>query len=93
MSKGLIILTSGILLLIGTLIWIYRDNKTKVIREQELLKKIDESSSNVKIASSISIDDKTEMIDDSTVILEASTELLYNDSTELLDDTDIICEL
>ena len=57
MSKGFLILISGIVLLIGTLVWIYIDNKNKEIREQELLKKIDASSANVKTSSIISMSD------------------------------------
>lgn len=79
-SKGLIILISGIAVLIGTLIWIYIDNKNKEIRDQELLKKIDASSANVKTSSIVSMNDTTEMLDDSTEVLSDSTELL--DSTE-----------
>ena len=82
MSKGFLILISGIVLLIGTLVWIYIDNKNKEIREQELLKKIDASSANVKTSSIISMNDTTEMLDDSTEMLSDSTELL--DSTEII---------
>ena len=80
MSKGFLILISGIVLLIGTLVWIHIDNKNKEIREQELLKKIDASSANVKTSSIILMNDTTEMLDDSTEMLSDSTELL--DSTE-----------
>lgn len=82
MSKGFLILISGIVLLIGTLVWIYIDNKNKEIREQELLKKIDASSANVKTSSIILMNDTTEMLDDSTEMLSDSTELL--DSTEII---------
>lgn len=81
-SKGLIIFVSGIILLIGTIIWIYKDNKSKDKREEELLKKINESSLNIKTNSSLPQKDNTE-------ISEYSTELL-DDSTELLDDTEVI---
>ena len=74
-SKGLIIFISGIALLIITLIWIYIDNKNKEMRDQELLKKIDESSANVKISSIVSINDTTEILDDSTELLD-TTEII-----------------
>ena len=79
-GNGLIMIISGIVLFIGTFTWIYIDNKNKEIKEQELLKKIDESSANVKTSSIISMNDTIEMLDDSTEVLSDSTELL--DSTE-----------
>lgn len=81
-SKGLIIFVSGIVLLIGTIIWIYKDNKSKDKREEELLKKINESSLNIEINSSLQQRENTGMS-------EYSTELL-DDSTELLDNTEVI---
>ena len=82
MSKGFLILISGIVLLIGTLVWIYIDNKNKEIREQELLKKASTINANINKKSTVSINEDTEIIGD-------STELLC-DSTELLNDTEII---
>ena len=79
-SKGLIILISGIVLFIGTFIWIYIDSNNKEIKEQELLKKIEESSAHVKTSSIISMNDTIDMLDYSTDMLSDSTELL--DSTE-----------
>lgn len=74
-SKGLIILISGIAVLIGTLIWIYIDNKNKEIRDQELLKKIDASSANIKAGSIVSMNDTTELLDESTELLD-TTEII-----------------
>ena len=74
-SKGLIILISGIGLLIGTLIWIHIDNKNKEIRDQELLKKIDASSANIKAGSIVSMNDTTELLDESTELLD-TTEII-----------------
>ena len=71
-SKGLIILISGIAVLIGTLIWIYIDNKNKEIRDQELLKKIDASSANTKVGSIVSMNDTTELLDESTELLDTT---------------------
>lgn len=68
-SKGLIIFVSGIILLIGTIIWIYKDNKSKDKREEELLKKINENSSNIKTSSSLLEKDNTEILEDSTELL------------------------
>ena len=82
MSKGILILISGIVLFIVTFIWIYIDNKNKDIREQELLKKASTINANINKNSTVSIAEDTETIGD-------STELLY-DSTELLNDTEII---
>lgn len=81
-SKGLIIFLSGIILFIGTIIWIYKDKQSKNKREEELLEKINESSFNIKTNSSLSHKNNTEVLEDSTERLE--------DSTELLDNTDII---
>ena len=74
-GNGLIMVISGIALFIGTLIWIYIDDKNKEKRNQELLKKIDASSSNVKTSSITSINDTTEMLDDSTELLD-TTEII-----------------
>ena len=74
-SKGSIILISGIAVLIGTLIWIYIDNKNKEIRDQELLKKIDASSANIKAGSIVSMNDTTELLDESTELLD-TTEII-----------------
>ena len=74
-SKGLIMLISGIAVLIGTLIWIYIDNKNKEIRDQELLKKIDASSANIKAGSIVSMNDTTELLDESTELLD-TTEII-----------------
>lgn len=82
MSKGFLILISGIVLLIGTLVWIYIDNKNKDIRDKELLKKASTINANINKNSTVSITEDTEIIGD-------STELLC-DSTELLNDTEII---
>lgn len=74
-GNGLIMVISGIALFIGTVIWIYIDDKNKEKRNQELLKKIDASSSNVKTSSITSINDTTEMLDDSTELLD-TTEII-----------------
>lgn len=74
-GNGLIMVISGIALFIGTLIWIYIDDKKKEKRNQELLKKIDVSSSNAKTSSITSINDTTEMMDDSTELLD-TTEII-----------------
>lgn len=74
-GNGLIIVISGIALFIGTLIWIYIDDKKKEKRNQELLKKIDVSSSNAKTSSITSKNDTTEMMDDSTELLD-TTEII-----------------
>ena len=74
-GNGLIIVISGIALFIETLIWIYIDDKNKEKRNQELLKKIDVSSSNAKTSSITSINDTTEMMDDSTELLD-TTEII-----------------
>ena len=74
-GNGLIIVISGIALFIGTLIWIYIDDKNKEKRNQELLKKIDVSSSNAKTSSITSINDTIEMMDDSTELLD-TTEII-----------------
>lgn len=74
-GNGLIIVISGIALFIETLIWIYIDDKNKEKRNQELLKKIDVSSSNAKTSSITSINDTIEMMDDSTELLD-TTEII-----------------
>lgn len=74
-GNGLIMIISGIALFIGTVTWIYIDDKNKEKRNQELLKKIDASSSNVKTSSITSINDTTEMLDDSTELLD-TTEII-----------------
>lgn len=74
-GNGLIMVISGIALFIGTLIWIYIDDKNKEKRNQELLKKIDVSSSNAKTSSITSINDTIEMMDDSTELLD-TTEII-----------------
>lgn len=88
-SRGLIIFVSGIILLIGTIIWIYKDNKSKDKRQEELLEKINKNSLNIKTSSNLSEKDDKQITFDNTEILEDSTELL-NDSTVLLDDTEVI---
>ena len=74
-GNGLIIVISGIALFIETLIWIYIDDKNKEKINQELLKKIDVSSSNAKTSSITSINDTIEMMDDSTELLD-TTEII-----------------